>query len=92
MDPVRIAIRAVFVYVFALAVVRATGKRSVRQADVASFVFAVIVGDMFDDALWAEAPMSEFVVGAGTLAFVHAVVKAGSFGRGRDAVAPRVHP
>jgi len=47
---------------------------------------------MFDDALWAEVPMSEFVVGAGTLAFVHALVKAGSFARGREAVAPGVGP
>ena len=75
MDPLRIAVRAVFVYVFALALVRATGKRSVRQGDMASFVLAIILGDMFDDALWAEVPMSEFVVGAGTLALAHVVAR-----------------
>ena len=59
------------VYVFALALIRASGKRSVKHGDVASFVLAVVVGDLFDDALWAEVPMAEFVVGAGTLTLTH---------------------
>jgi len=75
MDPLRIAVRAVFVYVFALGLVRATGKRSVSQGDMASFVLAIILGDMFDDALWAEVPMAEFVVGAGTLALAHVLAR-----------------
>ncbi len=75
MDPLRIAVRAVFAYVFALALIRATGKRSVSQGDMASFVLAIILGDMFDDALWAEVSMSEFVVGAGTLALAHVLAR-----------------
>ena len=71
MDLWRIAVRAVFVYLFALALVRASGKRSVRHADATSFVLALILGDMFDDALWADVPMAQFIVGSGTLALVH---------------------
>jgi uncharacterized membrane protein YcaP (DUF421 family) len=75
MDPLRIAVRALIVYVFALALVRATGKRSVSQGDISSFVLAVVLGDMFDDALWAEVLVSEFVVGAGTLALAHVLAR-----------------
>ena len=52
----RILVRAVFAYVFALAVMRIAGKRMVSHADVSSFVVAIIIGDMFDDLLWAEVP------------------------------------
>jgi len=83
MDPLRIAVRAVLVYVFALALVRASGKRSVKHADVTTFVLAVILGDLFDDALWADVPMAEFVVGAGTLALTHVLVSTDSAARGR---------
>jgi len=71
MDPWRIAVRAVFAYVFALVLVRASGKRSVRHGDATSFVLALILGDLFDDALWAEVSMAQFVVASGTLALVH---------------------
>jgi len=67
----RILVRAVFAYVFALAVMRIAGKRMVSHADVSSFVLVIIIGDMFDDLLWAEVPASQFVVGVGTLVLAH---------------------
>lgn len=63
----RIAVRALFVYFFLLALVRLSGKRTVAQSTAFSFVFALVLGDLIDDALWAEVPAAQFVVGAGTL-------------------------
>jgi uncharacterized membrane protein YcaP (DUF421 family) len=82
MDPVRIVVRVLFVYVVALALIRVSGKRAVKQGDLTSFVVAIILGDMFDDAFWAEVPMSEFVVGAGTLLLMHSLITLDIFSRG----------
>ena len=82
MDPLRIAARAIFVYAIALALIRASGKRSIKQADVRSFVVAVVLGDLFDDALWAEVPMAEFVVAAGVLTLTHALFALDALSRG----------
>jgi uncharacterized membrane protein YcaP (DUF421 family) len=71
MDPLRLLVRVLFAYVFALALVRAAGKRVVMQADTPSFVLAVIVGDTFDDLFWGEVPAAQFVVAMGTLVLMH---------------------
>jgi uncharacterized membrane protein YcaP (DUF421 family) len=71
MDPLRIAVRAAFMFVFALIVIRASGKRAVRQGDASSFIVAVVIGDLFDDLLWAEVSAAEFTVAFGTIATMH---------------------
>jgi uncharacterized membrane protein YcaP (DUF421 family) len=75
MDPLRLALRALFVYGFTLALVRTPGARTLRQTDLVTFVLAVILGDMFDDAFWAEVPIAEFVIGAGTLVLAHVLTR-----------------
>ena len=70
MDPIRIAIRAAFAYVFLLVMVRLSGKTSVAQGSSTDFVLAMIFGDMVDDLVWAEVATSQFVVGVGTLFIV----------------------
>ena len=82
MEPLRIAVRVVFVYFFALALVRVSGKREIRHADMASFTLAVILGDLFDDAIWADVPMAEFVVASGMLVVMHIVVSIDDYYRG----------
>lgn len=67
MDPLRIGIRTVLCYLFLLALVRVSGKRGVRQVTTFDFVLVLILGDMVDDALWAEVPFSQFVVATSTL-------------------------
>ena len=67
----RIAARALFAYVFALAVMRIAGKRTVCHGDISSFVVVIVIGDMFDDLLWAEVAAAQFVVGVGALVLVH---------------------
>jgi uncharacterized membrane protein YcaP (DUF421 family) len=73
MDPLRVAVRAAFAFVFTVAVIRLSGKRTVKQGDATSFVVALIIGDMFDDLFWAEVPAAQFVVGVGTLVVAHMV-------------------
>jgi uncharacterized membrane protein YcaP (DUF421 family) len=71
MDPWRIIARAVFAYVFALTIMRIAGKRTVSRSDVSSCVVLIVIGDMFDDMLWAEVSAAQFVVGAGALMLAH---------------------
>jgi uncharacterized membrane protein YcaP (DUF421 family) len=71
MDPLRIAVRAVFAYVVLAALVRLSGKRTVKHASPFDFTVALIIGDMVDDVLWAEVNASSFVVAAAVLFMLH---------------------
>jgi uncharacterized membrane protein YcaP (DUF421 family) len=71
MDPLRIAVRAAFAFVFLLAVMRIAGTRTIGQADLSSFIVAIVIGDLFDDFFWAEVSAAEFVVAIGTIVTVH---------------------
>ena len=71
MDPLRILVRVVFVYVALLVFIRLTGKTTVKQASPFDFVVALILGDLIDDALWAEVDTSVFLVATGSLVLVH---------------------
>ncbi len=67
MHLVRIAVRCLAVYVFLLALLRFAGKRTIQQSTPFDFVLALIIGDLADDAIWAGAPIAQFVVSAETL-------------------------
>lgn len=67
MDPLRIVIRAAFAFVFLLALLRLSGKRTVAQGFALDFILALILGDMVDDLIWAEVSGGAFVAGVGTL-------------------------
>jgi uncharacterized membrane protein YcaP (DUF421 family) len=71
MDPLRIAIRAVFAYLTLLVLVRVSGKRTVKQGSPFDFTIALVLGDIFDDAVWAEVAISQFVVAASALVALH---------------------
>ena len=71
MESAHIVVRVVFGYFFVLVLIRASGKRTVKQVDPLSFVMAAVLGDLFDDMFWAEVPAAEFVVAAATLVLVH---------------------
>ena len=86
MDPLRVAVRIVFTFVVLLVLVRVSGKRTVKQGSPFDFTVALVLGDMFDDAVWAETAMSHFVVGCAVLFGIHVTMdflrfRAGSFGR-----------
>jgi uncharacterized membrane protein YcaP (DUF421 family) len=67
MDPLRIAARCLVVFIFLLTVLRISGKRTIRHGSAFDFVLALIIGDLVDDAIWGEVPLSQFVVASATL-------------------------
>lgn len=69
-----VAVRAVFGYLALLALLRASGKRTVAQGTAFDFVLALILGDMVDDLLWGEVPAAGFVVAVATFTMAHTVV------------------
>jgi uncharacterized membrane protein YcaP (DUF421 family) len=69
-----VAVRALTGYLFLLVLLRATGKRSISQSSPFDFVMALILGDLIDDCLWAEAGFAQFAVAAGTLVVVQTAV------------------
>ena len=71
MDPLRIIVRVAFAFFVALALVRVSGHRAIKQGDMSSFIVAVVIGDLFDDLFWGEVPASQFVVAIGALVIVH---------------------
>jgi uncharacterized membrane protein YcaP (DUF421 family) len=85
MDPIRIAARAVFAYIFLLTMVRLSGKQAVGHGTAIEVVLALVFADMVDDFLWVEVGGAQFVVGAGTLFIARlltSVFKAGHVARG----------
>jgi uncharacterized membrane protein YcaP (DUF421 family) len=82
MDPLRLITRAVFAYLFALALVRVSGKRAIIHGDTTSFVLAIIIGDLFDDMFWAEVPGSQFIVALSSLMLVHVTASVWRFHAG----------
>jgi uncharacterized membrane protein YcaP (DUF421 family) len=73
-DPYRIALRTLFAYVVLLALLRASGKRTVAQGRPFDFVLALVLGDMIDDLVWADVAAARFTVAVGTLTLVHTLV------------------
>jgi uncharacterized membrane protein YcaP (DUF421 family) len=74
MDPLRIAARVVAGFLVLLVLVRVSGKRTVKQGSPFDFTVALILGDMFDDVVWAEVALSQFVVACGVLLSVHVLM------------------
>lgn len=83
MDLWRIVIRIAFAWFVTLAFVRGSGRRTVAESDVPSFVLALIIGDMFDDLFWAEVPAAQFVVAVGTLVLLHVLARRARYAGGR---------
>ena len=79
MELSKILVRAVFAYLFALILLRLSGKRELAEATAFDFVLAIIVGDMFDDLFWAEVSAAQFVVAVGTLVMMEVVISAMSY-------------
>jgi uncharacterized membrane protein YcaP (DUF421 family) len=69
----RIAVRAAFTFIALLALLRCSGKRSVVQGSSLDFVVALIVGDMIDDGVYGQSPMSHMIVGASSVILAHIV-------------------
>ena len=74
MDPLRILTRVVFAYIVLLVLMRLSGKRAVRQSNAFDFTLALILGDLIDDAVWAEVAVAQFVAATSVLMIAHLAV------------------
>jgi uncharacterized membrane protein YcaP (DUF421 family) len=74
-----IAVRAVVAYIYLCAIARASGKRVISQATPFDFLVALILGDLIDDALWAEVSMAKFAGAVGSVMVCDAITKIGAF-------------
>ena len=75
----RIAVRAIAAYIYLLVMTRASGKRVVRQATPFDFIVALIIGDVIDDALWAEVPVAKFAGACGSIFLCDVITKLAAF-------------
>ena len=66
--------RVSIMYVYALALMRISGKQSVSQLTALDFVVVTIIGDLFDDVFWADVPVWKGMVAMATLIVVHILV------------------
>ena len=74
LDLTGIIFRVSVMYVYALALVRISGKQSLGQLTPMDFIVTLIIGDFFDDIFWAEVPMLQGMVGFATIILVHILV------------------
>jgi uncharacterized membrane protein YcaP (DUF421 family) len=75
MDPLRVAIRAVCAYLVLLGLVRASGKRTVTQGSPFDFTVALVLGDLVDDAMWAEVAFSQFIAASVAVVAMHVLTE-----------------
>ena len=71
MDPLRIAMRALFAYVLLLVLVRISGKRTVTQGSPFDLAVALILGELVDNLLMAQVTAAQFTVAAGVVGLTH---------------------
>ena len=76
MDFGRIAVRALFAYIYLLALLRTSGKRSVGEGTPVDFVMALALGDLVDNAIWADVSIATFVSASGSIILFHIVLGA----------------
>jgi uncharacterized membrane protein YcaP (DUF421 family) len=69
-----IIFRISVMYLYAVALVRISGKQSLGQLSPMDFVVTLIIGDLFDDVFWAEVPLLQGMVGFATIILVHILV------------------
>ena len=75
MHPLRVAVRAIVAFLYLCVTTRVSGKRVVNQATPFDFIVALIIGDLIDDALWAEVSMMKFGVAVASIFVCDAIVK-----------------
>jgi uncharacterized membrane protein YcaP (DUF421 family) len=73
-EMVGIALRISILYLYVLAILRLSGKRSIGDLSPLDFVVATAIGDLFDDVIWAEVPVSQGLVAVTMIVFPHTLV------------------
>jgi len=75
----KIVLRALLAYIFLLILLRVSGKRTVAEGTSFDFILALILGDMIDDAVWAEVPFSQFIVATSALVVINIAASMASY-------------
>jgi uncharacterized membrane protein YcaP (DUF421 family) len=78
-DLLGVALRISVMYVFALALLRLSGKRTIDHLSPMDFVVTMAIGDMFDDVIWAEVPLAHGLVGFTAFVLCHFLVNLGAW-------------
>ena len=78
LDLTGIVVRISVMYLYALALVRISGKQSFGQLTGMDFVVTLIIGDLFDDIFWAEVPVAQGMVALAVIIFSHMLVTFGT--------------
>jgi uncharacterized membrane protein YcaP (DUF421 family) len=74
MNPLGIALRVSIMYVYALALVRISGKQSLGQLNPMDLIVTLIIGDLFDDVFWTEIPILQGLVTFALVIALHMLV------------------
>lgn len=69
-----IIVRISFIYLYALALVRISGKQTLGQLTPMDFIVTLIIGDMFDNVFWGEVPVIQGIVAFTTVTVIHILV------------------
>ena len=69
-----IILRVAFAWLFLTLLLRLSGKQTVSQLSGRTLVVTLVLSDLIDDMAWAEVPAASFIVAAGTVVLVHAIV------------------
>jgi uncharacterized membrane protein YcaP (DUF421 family) len=73
-DVLGIVIRVSVMYLYALLLLRLAGKRGIDSLTPLDFLVSLVIGDMFDDVIWAEIPLAQGLVGFTTIITLHTLV------------------
>lgn len=74
LDLTGIIFRVSVMYLYALTLVRISGKQSLGQLTPMDFIVTLIIGDLFDDVFWAEVPLIQGMVAFATIILAHLLV------------------
>ena len=74
LDLTGIVFRVSVMYLYALALLRISGKQSVSHLTTLDFIVTLIIGDLFDDVFWAEVSILQGMVGFAAIALVHILI------------------
>jgi len=69
-----IIVRVSIMYLYALALVRISGKATLGQLTPMDFIVTLIIGDLFDDIFWAEVPVLQGMVAFAIIVLAHIFV------------------
>ena len=69
-----IIFRVSVMYLYALALLRISGKQSVSHLTALDFIVTLIIGDLFDDIFWSEVPILQGLVGFAIIVVMHMLV------------------